>query len=189
MVVGHARAGSGTSALFYGHYDVQPADPLELWESPPFEPVIRPAQGEIGERIVARGAVDDKGQVMMFIEALRAWKAATGKVAGGARFTVLLEGEEESGSVNLEAWVKARTEMLSRCKVCLISDTGMLGAIARDHLRRARAELHGSGAPRPQPGPALRALGRPRAESDQRTHQSARPAVGRRPSRDDPGLL
>jgi acetylornithine deacetylase/succinyl-diaminopimelate desuccinylase-like protein len=113
--------------LFYGHYDVQPADPLELWESPPFEPVIKPASGEIGERIVARGAVDDKGQVMMFIEALRAWKAATGKVAGGARFTVLLEGEEESGSVNLEAWVKARTEMLSRCKVCLISDTGMLG--------------------------------------------------------------
>jgi acetylornithine deacetylase/succinyl-diaminopimelate desuccinylase-like protein len=140
-------AAGAPHVLFYGHYDVQPADPLELWESPPFEPVIRDARpGEAGgRRIVARGAVDDKGQVMMFLEALRAWKqlasrAPTGSspglhdlarnaVAGGVRFTVLLEGEEESGSVNLDRFLEQHKAQLSRCSVCVISDTGML---ARD---------------------------------------------------------
>jgi len=119
----------GPHVLFYGHYDVQPCDPLSLWESPPFEPVIRDARASEkgGKRIVARGAVDDKGQVMMFIEALHALLATTGKPAGGAQFTVLLEGEEESGSVNLEAFVKSRSKQLKDCAVCLISDTGMLG--------------------------------------------------------------
>lgn len=112
--------------LFYGHYDVQPCDPLDLWESPPFEPVIKSAEKDgPGERIVARGAVDDKGQVMMFLEALRAWKETSG-VPGGVRFTVLLEGEEENGSVNLEAFVRANRAELEDCDVCLISDTGML---------------------------------------------------------------
>lgn len=117
--------------LFYGHYDVQPADPLELWESPPFEPVRKGAgkgtASEPGERVVARGSCDDKGQVMMFLEALRAWKEAEGKVCGGVRFTVLLEGEEESGSVNLGAFLRKHADELRRCDVCLISDTGMLG--------------------------------------------------------------
>lgn len=118
----------GPHVLFYGHYDVQPVDPIELWESPPFEPVIKPAEkGGPGERIVARGAVDDKGQVLMFLEALRAWKETTGKVAGGVKFTILLEGEEESGSVNLEGFVKKHKAELAKCDVCLISDTGMLG--------------------------------------------------------------
>lgn len=117
----------GPHVLFYGHYDVQPPEPLDLWESPPFEPVVKPASGEVGERIVARGAVDDKGQVATFLEALRAWKETTGEVAGGVRFTVLLEGEEESGSVNLERFVKKHAERLGKCDVCLISDTGMLG--------------------------------------------------------------
>jgi acetylornithine deacetylase/succinyl-diaminopimelate desuccinylase-like protein len=116
----------GPHVLFYGHYDVQPADPLNLWDNPPFEPVIRPRDGEIGERIVARGACDDKGQVMMFLEAVRAWRQAGGKVAGGVRFSVLLEGEEESGSVNLEAYLKAHVAELKACDFCLISDTGML---------------------------------------------------------------
>lgn len=115
----------GPHVLFYGHYDVQPPDPLDLWESPPFEPRIR--DGEGGRRIVARGAVDDKGQVMTFLEALRAWKETSGKVAGGARITVMLEGEEESGSVNLDGFVREHAEQLRRCEVCLISDTGMLG--------------------------------------------------------------
>jgi acetylornithine deacetylase/succinyl-diaminopimelate desuccinylase-like protein len=119
----------GPHVLFYGHYDVQPADPLELWHSPPFDPVRRAAaKGEDGgERIIARGAVDDKGQVMMFLAALRAAFEATGIPAGGARLTVMLEGEEESGSANLEPFVMARKAELSKCDVCLISDTGMLG--------------------------------------------------------------
>ncbi|MDX2148487.1 MAG: M20/M25/M40 family metallo-hydrolase [Planctomycetota bacterium] len=119
----------GPHVLFYGHYDVQPADPLELWESPPFEPAIRegsPNKSGPGRRIVARGAVDDKGQVMCFLEAMRAWKETTGRVAGGMKVTVMLEGEEESGSVNLDRFVHQRATELKRCDVCVISDTGML---------------------------------------------------------------
>ncbi len=119
----------GPHVLFYGHYDVQPVDPENLWESRPFEPVLRDARpGEPGgRRVVARGAVDDKGQVMMFLEAMRAWKHVTGKPAGGARVTVLIEGEEECGSVNLERFVRDHARDLKDCDVCLISDTGMLG--------------------------------------------------------------
>lgn len=122
--------GSGPHVLFYGHYDVQPPEPLELWESPPFEPSLRPADAGPknkvpGERIVARGAVDDKGQVACFLEAVRAWKDAAGAVP--LKITVLLEGEEESGSVNLDAFVHAHKDALKACDICVISDTGMLG--------------------------------------------------------------
>ena len=114
----------GPHVLFYGHYDVQPPDPLELWESPPFEPVVKPAiPGGSGERIVARGAVDDKGQVTCFLEALRAWKETEGGVP--IRLSVLIEGEEESGSANLEAYLAAHKDALSQADVCVISDTGM----------------------------------------------------------------
>src|SRR5690606_24437735 len=85
--------------------------------------------GGPGERVVGRGACDDKGQVMMFLEAMRAWQEATGQTAGGVKFTVLLEGEEESGSVNLERFVEQHKARLEPCDVCVISDTGM---IARD---------------------------------------------------------
>ncbi len=118
---------TGPHVLFYGHYDVQPADPVELWDSDPFTPVIEPAQGEMGERIVARGACDDKGQVMTFLEAMRAWFETSGVSGGGVKFTVMLEGEEESGSVNLERFVAENAERLGATDVCLISDTGMLG--------------------------------------------------------------
>ena len=77
MVVGHG-GGEGPHFLFYGHYDVQPVDPLELWERPPFEP--RVAETPRGPAIFARGASDDKGQVMTFLEAVRAWKAVTGRI-------------------------------------------------------------------------------------------------------------
>lgn len=119
----------GPHVLFYGHYDVQPADPLELWESGPFQPVIKPADPStgVGERLVARGACDDKGQVMTFLEALRAWKEVAGKVAAGVRVSVLLEGEEESGSVNLERYLHEHAAELRAADFCLISDTGMLG--------------------------------------------------------------
>lgn len=118
----------GPHVLFYGHYDVQPADPVDLWENKkPFDPVIKPAQPDgPGERIVARGSCDDKGQVMMFLEAMRAWHDTTGMPGGGVKFTVLLEGEEESGSVNLERFVRQHAADLKKCDVCVISDTGML---------------------------------------------------------------
>ncbi|HST76102.1 MAG TPA: dipeptidase [Acetobacteraceae bacterium] len=110
----------GPHILFYGHYDVQPPDPLELWTSPPFEPQL--VDGPRGKRIVARGAVDDKGQVTMFIEALRAWHSVGGGIP--ARITVLIEGEEEVGSVNLDAFLEANKDAL-KSDLALISDTGM----------------------------------------------------------------
>lgn len=131
IVMAYANeSASGPHVLFYGHYDVQPADPIALWETGPFEPVIRGegpgTEDAPGARIVARGACDDKGQVMMFLEALRAWKEAGGAAAAGVRMTVMLEGEEESGSVNLEAFLKKHAAELRECDVCVISDTGML---------------------------------------------------------------
>ena len=110
----------GPHVLFYGHYDVQPVDPLSLWHSPPFEPQL--LDGPRGKRYVARGAVDDKGQTMMFLEALRAWSTAGGGIP--ARLTVLIEGEEEVGSINLDPFLRANKDELT-ADVALISDTGM----------------------------------------------------------------
>jgi acetylornithine deacetylase/succinyl-diaminopimelate desuccinylase-like protein len=141
------RAGiKAPHVLFYGHYDVQPVDPVELWKSPPFEPTLQDVVGRPiaiedavkerypgpingGARVVARGAVDDKGQVMMFLEACRATKDITGHATNGVAYTCVIEGEEECGSVNLEAFVVQHQHQLSSCDFCLISDTGML---ARD---------------------------------------------------------
>jgi acetylornithine deacetylase/succinyl-diaminopimelate desuccinylase-like protein len=118
---------TGPHVLFYGHYDVQPVDPVDLWQADPFEPQRKAAvEDGPGEHLVARGAADDKGQVAMFLEAARAWFETTGRPAGGVKMTVLLEGEEESGSVNLERFVAKHADDLRRCDVCLISDTGML---------------------------------------------------------------
>jgi acetylornithine deacetylase/succinyl-diaminopimelate desuccinylase-like protein len=110
----------GPHVLFYGHYDVQPVDPLELWTTPPFEPQL--VDGPHGKRFVARGAVDDKGQAMMFVEALRAWKEAAGGIP--ARITMLVEGEEEVGSPSLELFLAANKDELA-ADLALISDTGM----------------------------------------------------------------
>lgn len=124
-VVGH-HPGPQTSAaklprlLYYGHYDVQPAEPLELWSHPPFEPTV--VEGPHGLRVYARGAVDDKGQCAMWLSAFRAWHAETGSLP--CPVTVLLEGEEEVSSVHLKPFVAAHHEALA-ADVVVISDTGM----------------------------------------------------------------
>jgi acetylornithine deacetylase/succinyl-diaminopimelate desuccinylase-like protein len=106
------------TALLYGHYDVQPVDPLELWTSPPFEPVLRDG------KLYARGAVDDKGQVYMHLKAIEAHM----KVNGGLpiNLKVVIEGEEEMGSEHLEAFLRQRRKDLD-ADVILVSDTAMLG--------------------------------------------------------------
>jgi acetylornithine deacetylase/succinyl-diaminopimelate desuccinylase-like protein len=113
--------GTGRRVLFYGHYDVQPVDPLDLWETPPFEPRIATLP-DGRKAIVARGAADDKGQVMTFVEACRAWKAVTGTLP--LAVTMLIEGEEECGSKNLPPFVTAVRDELA-AEVALVCDTGM----------------------------------------------------------------
>ncbi len=121
IVLGHhAGPGTGPTLLFYGHYDVQPAEPIELWTHPPFDPVL--TDGPAGPRVVARGAVDDKGQVMMWLEALRAWHDVHGSLP--VAVTVLVEGEEETSSPSLEPFLAAHREAL-RADVAVVSDTGM----------------------------------------------------------------
>jgi acetylornithine deacetylase/succinyl-diaminopimelate desuccinylase-like protein len=119
-------AGAGSApgrkrAVFYGHYDVQPVDPLELWQTPPFEPRIATLP-DGREAIVARGACDDKGQVMTFIEACRAFKAVTGALP--LDLTFVIEGEEECGSKHLPGWVAAHKAELA-ADIALVCDTGM----------------------------------------------------------------
>ena len=122
VVVGHhpGPTGGGRHLLFYGHYDVQPPEPLELWTSPPFEPVL--TDGPNGKRVVARGAVDDKGQTMTWLEALRFWHDTAGSPP--CRVSVLVEGEEEIGSRNLAEFLEANAEEL-RADLAVVSDTNM----------------------------------------------------------------
>ncbi len=121
IVLAHRPKPGAPHLLFYGHYDVQPVDPLELWDTEPFKPVVKEIAP--GRRvIVARGACDDKGQVMTFIEAIRATLAETGDLPVG--LTVMVEGEEESGSVNLPAFVRENAAAL-KADVALVCDTGM----------------------------------------------------------------
>ena len=111
------HAAGAPTILFYGHYDVQPVDPLELWESPPFEATIRAGE------IYARGAADDKGQVFMHLKAVEALLRGSGRLPVNIKF--ILEGEEEIGSVNLEPFVRDHTEELA-ADVVVISDSPML---------------------------------------------------------------
>ncbi len=123
MVVAHAKAKNGAKGphvLFYGHYDVQPADPLELWKTRPFEPSIVEAGGK--KTIVARGSADDKGQLMTFLEACRAFNRVDGGLP--VPVTILFEGEEETGSPSLKPFLDAHKDEL-KADLALICDTDM----------------------------------------------------------------
>ncbi len=122
MVVAHHAGPAGAPhVLFYGHYDVQPVDPLELWTSDPFAPALK--EIEPGRKVITgRGSSDDKGQLMLFVEACRAWKAVNGSLP--CRITLLFEGEEESGSPSLKPFLEANAAEL-KADFAMVCDTGM----------------------------------------------------------------
>jgi acetylornithine deacetylase/succinyl-diaminopimelate desuccinylase-like protein len=142
MVVAHYEPkrskGRVPHVLFYGHYDVQPADPLDLWKTPPFE--MHRLKGKDGvERLHGRGTADDKGQLMTFVEAARAWLKSTGDLP--IRATFLFEGEEESGSPSLVPFLKANRKELS-CDAAFVCDTGMWDAKTPAITTRLRGLVH-----------------------------------------------
>ncbi len=120
MVVGHVGEGS-PHLLFYGHYDVQPVDPIDLWDRDPFDPAVE--ETPTGKVLRGRGTSDDKGQLMTFVEACRSWKAATGDWP--CRISFIFEGEEESGSPSLVPFLKENADELSQPDIALICDTGL----------------------------------------------------------------
>lgn len=119
MVMGHIP-GNGPHLLFYGHYDVQPVDPLDLWDRDPFQPQIEETPN--GPVIRGRGSADDKGQLMTFVEACRAWKAVHNTLP--CALTFFLEGEEESGSPSLIPFMEKHKDSLT-ADLALICDTGL----------------------------------------------------------------
>lgn len=148
VVLGEWR-GAGDEAptiLIYGHYDVQPPEPLALWTTPPFEPTVRDG------RIYARGSADDKGQLHMHVKALESWLASTGALP--VNVVMVAEGEEEIGSPSLVPFVEARAERLA-CDAVVISDSAMFDeglpsllfslrglAYLEVHVRAAKGDLH-----------------------------------------------
>jgi len=123
MVVATGGSETGPHLLFYGHYDVQPVDPLHLWDRDPFDPEVQEtARGKV---IRARGASDDKGQLMTFLEACRAWLAVHGSLP--VKLTFFLEGEEESGSPSLVPYMTEHAKAL-KADIALICDTGLFDA-------------------------------------------------------------
>lgn len=163
VVLGEWRgAGPGApTVLIYGHYDVQPPEPLELWDSPPFEPAVRDG------RIYARGSADDKGQLFLHIKALEAHLATRGRLP--VNVVVLAEGEEEVGSPNLVPFVKAHRERLA-AETVVISDSAMFApglpsllfslrglAYFEIHAEGPRSDLHSGayGGAIPNPANAL----------------------------------
>src|SRR4051794_30205481 len=118
VVAKNKHAPGRPTVLFYGHYDVQPPEPLDEWKSPPFEPTVRKDDNGF-DAVFARGAVDDKGQVWAHCEAIIAWQAHGGLPVN---LTMLLEGEEEIGSENLERFVAQHKDEL-KADIAVISDT------------------------------------------------------------------
>jgi acetylornithine deacetylase/succinyl-diaminopimelate desuccinylase-like protein len=123
-------------ALVYGHHDVQPVDPPELWVHPPFEPTV--VEGPDGPELHARGAIDDKGNVAFHLLGMRAHLAATGRSTPAVTVKLLIEGEEESGSPHFAALLRERRDRLD-CDVVVVSDTGM----AAPHLPSAVTSMRG----------------------------------------------
>lgn len=142
MVVAHYTPKAATKKtphlLFYGHYDVQPADPVELWKTPPFEPVLKKDADGV-QRMYGRGTADDKGQFMTIIEAARAWITTTGSLPVKATF--LIEGEEESGSPSLVPFLKANSKELT-CDAAFVCDTNMWDAKTPAITTRLRGLVH-----------------------------------------------
>ena len=140
------KAPGKPTVLIYGHYDVQPVDPVDLWESPPFEPTIR------GDNLYCRGACDDKGQTMLVIKALESLMAVNSALPVNVR--VLIEGEEEAGGESIEHYVKTYPDRL-KCDAAFICDThmpskeipalitGLRGIIYTEvEVRGAKSDLH-----------------------------------------------
>lgn len=124
VVIGHDTSGDGPHVVFYAHYDVQPVDPLELWNTNPFEVTPKPqADGET--YLMGRGTSDDKGQLLTFVEACRAWRATVGRLP--IRVTIVSEGEEESGGKNLPGALEAAKSELG-ADIALICDTDLWNA-------------------------------------------------------------
>lgn len=121
MVLAHDKAASGPHVLFYGHYDVQPVDPLELWDADPFAPQILTME-DGSKRITGRGTADDKGQLMTFVEACRAYKSVTGALP--CAVSIFFEGEEESGSPSLDGFLEENGDEL-KADIALVCDTNM----------------------------------------------------------------
>jgi acetylornithine deacetylase/succinyl-diaminopimelate desuccinylase-like protein len=142
MVVAHytpkQAAAKLPHVLFYGHYDVQPVDPVELWKTAPFNPTRKTDEDGV-DRIYGRGSADDKGQLMTFVEAARAWISAAGSLPIKATF--LIEGEEESGSPSLVEFLKANRAELS-CDAAFICDSNMWDARTPAITTRLRGLVH-----------------------------------------------
>ena len=167
--------------LFYGHYDVQPVDPVNLWTSPPFEATVR--DGEL----YARGAVDDKGQVFMHFKAVEAHMKANGRLPVNMKF--LIEGEEEVGSANLDNYVQDRKSQLAS-DVVVISDSPMFDrGIPVDLLRPARAGVLPDRSARHEIRSSLRFVRRRGRQPGDGARADPRADEGQERPRQDSGLL
>lgn len=125
VVIGHDLAAVGPHVLFYAHYDVQPVDPLNLWHTDPFTATaVAGAGGET--QIVGRGTSDDKGQLLTFVEACRAWKAVNGSLP--LRVSLIFEGEEEIGGKSLPGFLASAREELGVADIALVCDTDLWNA-------------------------------------------------------------